>query len=196
MKKSLTLLSGLTMCISLTACSNNNSSNISSNESSPKTLVAYFSATGNTKRVADYIIDITSGDSFEIVPLNPYSSSDLDWTASGSRVNLEHNDESLRDIPLQSNSPENFSEYDVVFIGYPIWWGIAAWPINNFVKNNNFDGKTVIPFATSASSGIGDSDSLLKEMSSGGSWLDGHRFSSSTNKESVESWINSLNIKF
>ena len=157
-----------------------------------KTLVVYFSGSGNTKRVAEDIAAATGGTLFELVPVTPYTSADLSWTTSGSRVNREHDDESLRDIPLVTTTPENFDEYDTVFIGYPIWWGIAAWPVNNFVKNNDFTGKTVIPFATSASSGMGQSGTLLAEMAGTGNWQEGHRFSSGASKSTVEGWVNGL----
>lgn len=157
-----------------------------------KTLVVYFSGSGNTKRVAEDIAAATGGTLFELVPVTPYTSADLSWTTAGSRVNREHDDEALRDIPLVTTTPENFDEYDTVFIGYPIWWGIAAWPVNNFVKNNDFTGKTVIPFATSASSGMGQSGSLLAEMAGTGNWQEGHRFSSGASKSTVEEWVNGL----
>lgn len=157
-----------------------------------KTLVVYFSGSGNTKRVAEDIAAATGGTLFELVPVTPYTSADLSWTTAGSRVNREHDDETLRDIPLVTTTPENFDEYDTVFIGYPIWWGIAAWPVNNFVKNNDFTGKTVIPFATSASSGMGQSGSLLAGMAGTGNWQDGHRFSSGASKSTVEGWVNGL----
>lgn len=157
-----------------------------------KTLVVYFSGSGNTKRVAEDIAAATGGTLFELVPVTPYTSADLSWTTSGSRVNREHDDESLRDITLVTTTPENFDEYDTVFIGYPIWWGIAAWPVNNFVKNNDFTGKTVIPFATSASSGMGQSGTLLAEMAGTGNWQEGHRFSSGASKSTVEEWVNGL----
>lgn len=157
-----------------------------------KTLVVYFSGSGNTKRVAEDIAAATGGTLFELVPVTPYTSADLSWTTAGSRVNREHDDESLRDITLVTTTPENFDEYDTVFIGYPIWWGIAAWPVNNFVKNNDFTGKTVIPFATSASSGMGQSGSLLAEMAGTGNWQEGHRFSSGASKSTVEEWVNGL----
>ena len=157
-----------------------------------KTLVVYFSGSGNTKRVAEDIAAATGGTLFELVPVTPYTSADLSWTTAGSRVNREHDDESLRDIPLVTTTPENFDEYDTVFIGYPIWWGIAAWPVNNFVKNNDFAGKTVIPFATSASSGMGQSGTLLAEMAGTGNWQQGHRFSSGASKSDVEEWVNDL----
>ena len=158
-----------------------------------KTLVVYFSGSGNTKRVAGYIAESTGGDLFELVPSTPYTGADLSWTTAGSRVNREHDDESLRDVPLVSTAPENFDEYDTVFIGYPIWWGIAAWPVNNFVKNNDFNGKTVIPFATSASSGMGQSGTLLRDMAGTGNWQEGQRFSSGASQSAVEKWIKELN---
>ena len=157
-----------------------------------KTLVVYFSGSGNTKRVAEDIAAATGGTLFELVPVTPYTSADLSWTTAGSRVNREHDDEALRDIALVTTTPENFDEYDTVFIGYPIWWGIAAWPVNNFVKNNDFAGKTVIPFATSASSGMGQSGTLLAEMAGTGNWQQGHRFSSGASKSTVEEWVNGL----
>lgn len=157
-----------------------------------KTLVVYFSGSGNTKRVAEDIAAATGGTLFELVPVTPYTSADLSWTTAGSRVNREHDDEALRDIPLVTTTPESFDEYDTVFIGYPIWWGIAAWPVNNFVKNNDFTGKTVIPFATSASSGMGQSGTLLAEMAGTGNWQEGHRFSSGASKSDVEEWVNDL----
>lgn len=157
-----------------------------------KTLVVYFSGSGNTKRVAEDIAAATGGTLFELVPVTPYTSADLSWTTAGSRVNREHDDESLRDIPLVTTTPENFDEYDTVFIGYPIWWGIAAWPVNNFVKYNDFTGKTVIPFATSANSGMGQSGTLLAEMAGTGNWQEGHRFSSGASKSTVEEWVNGL----
>ncbi len=157
-----------------------------------KTLVVYFSGSGNTKRVAEDIAAATGGTLFELVPVTPYTNADLSWTTAGSRVNREHDDEALRDIPLVTTTPENFDEYDTVFIGYPIWWGIAAWPVNNFVKNNDFTGKTVIPFATSASSGMGQSGTLLAGMAGTGNWQEGHRFSSGASKSAVEDWVNGL----
>ena len=158
-------------------------------------LVVYYSASGNTERVAKEIADATGGDIFEIVPEEPYSDADLNWTVDGSRVNREHDDESLRDVPLTTTEVENWDDYDTVFIGYPIWWGSAAWPVNNFVKNNDFTGKTVIPFATSASSGMGESRKLLEEMAGTGNWQEGQRFSGGASESDVADWVNSLGIE-
>lgn len=159
-----------------------------------KVLVVYFSATNNTKRVAEYIKEATNGTLFELSPVKPYTSEDLNWNDSSSRVCKEHNDETLRDVELVSVSVENWSEYNVVFIGYPVWWGIAAWPVNGFVKSNDFSGKTVIPFATSASSGMGQSGSLLAAAAGTGNWLDGRRFSSNASESTVKNWVNQLDI--
>ena len=143
-----------------------------------KTLVVYYSASGNTERVAKDIAEAAGADLFEIVPTEVYTSDDLDWTNPDSRVSREHDDESLRDVPLTTTEVPDWDSYDTVFIGYPIWWGIAAWPVDTFVKNNDFTGKTVIPFATSSSSGIGQSGSLLADMAGTGEWQEGQRFSS------------------
>lgn len=159
-----------------------------------RTLVVYYSASGNTAAVAGYIADALGADTFELVPETPYSSDDFNWTVSGSRVNREHDDESLRDIALAADSVDNWDEYDTVFIGYPIWWAIAAWPVNNFVKNNDFTGKTVIPFCTSSSSGLGQSGELLAEMAGTGDWLDGQRFRSGASQSDVTDWVNSLGL--
>lgn len=159
-----------------------------------KTLVVYYSASGNTKRVAEDIAEAAGGDLFEIVPTEVYTSDDLNWTNSDSRVSREHDDESLRDVPLTTTEVENWDDYDTVFIGYPIWWGIAAWPVDNFVKNNNFSDKTVIPFATSSSSGMGQSGTLLEEMAGTGDWQDGQRFSSGASQSDVADWISGLDL--
>ncbi len=157
-----------------------------------KTLVVYYSASGNTGRVAQAIANTTGGDTFELIPVTPYTDEDLDWTADGSRVNQEHDDESLRDIALESTTVDNWAEYDTVYVGYPIWWGIAAWPVNSFIKNNDFTGKTVIPFCTSSSSGLGESGRLLADMAGTGDWQEGQRFQSSASEDEVAEWVNSL----
>ena len=158
------------------------------------TLVVYYSASGNTKRVAEDIAEAAGADLFEIVPTEIYTDDDLNWTNSGSRVSREHDDESLRDVPLTTTEVYDWDSYDTVFIGYPIWWGIAAWPVDNFVKANDFTGKTVIPFATSSSSGMGQSGSLLSEMAGTGNWQEGQRFSSGASDSDVQSWVNGLGL--
>ena len=159
-----------------------------------KTLVVYYSASGNTERVAKDIAEAADADLFEIVPTEVYTSDDLDWTNPDSRVSREHDDESLRDVPLTTTEVPDWDSYDTVFIGYPIWWGIAAWPVDTFVKNNDFTGKTVIPFATSSSSGMGQSGSLLADMAGTGEWQEGQRFSSGVSSDDVQSWVNGLGL--
>ena len=159
-----------------------------------KTLVVYYSASGNTERVAKDIAEAAGADLFEIVPTEVYTSEDLNWTNSDSRVSREHDDESLRDVPLTTTEVPDWDSCDTVFIGYPIWWGIAAWPVDTFVKNNDFTGKTVIPFATSSSSGMGQSGSLLADMAGTGEWQEGQRFSSGVSGDDVQSWVNGLGL--
>ena len=161
---------------------------------SGKILVVYYSASGTTKRVATAIADATGADLYEITPVEPYTSDDLNWTNSSSRISREHDDESLRDIALTEITPTDWDSYDTVLIGYPIWWGIAAWPVDNFVKGNDFTGKTVIPFCTSSSSGLGDSGNLLEEMAGTGDWQEGHRFSSGASDADAADWVASLNL--
>ena len=157
-------------------------------------LVVYYSATGNTEAVAGYIAEATGGDLFELEPAEPYNDADLNWTDETSRVTLEHEDESLRDVELVADTVDNWDSYDTVFIGYPIWWGIAAWPVDGFVEANDFTGKTVIPFCTSSSSGLGQSGELLAEMAGTGDWLEGQRFRSSASQEDVTEWVASLGL--
>ena len=114
----------------------------------------------------------------------------MDYTDDNSRVSREHDNPG--DVPLVSSTVDHWEEYDTVFIGYPIWWGIAAWPVDGFIKTNDFTGKTVIPFATSASSGLGESGRLLAEMAGEGIWLEGRRFSSGTDENEVIAWVESL----
>ncbi len=161
---------------------------------SGKTLVVYYSASGNTERVAKAAAEAAGADLFEIVPVEPYTSEDLNWTNDNSRVSREHNDESLRDVELTSTEVANWDSYDTVLIGYPIWWGIAAWPTDGFVKANDFTGKTVIPFCTAASSGIGQSGKLLADLAGTGDWQEGKRFASSASDEEVASWIGELGL--
>ena len=159
-----------------------------------KTLVVYYSATGNTEAVANYIADATGGDLFELEPVEPYTDEDLNYNDENSRVSQEYADESLRDVELVSTTVEGFDEYENIFVGYPIWWQVAAWPVNQFIENNDFTGKTVIPFCTSASSGIGDSGQLLEGMAGTGNWLEGQRFRSSVSEEDVVAWVDSLGL--
>ena len=170
------------------------SASVGGEDASGGTLVVYFSATGNTEEAAGYIADLTGGDLFELEPVEPYTSEDLNYSDDNSRVSLEYADESLREVELAADTVENWNDYDTVFIGYPIWWGIAAWPVDNFIEANDFTGKTVIPFCTSASSGLGQSGELLAEMAGTGDWLEGQRFSSRVSEADVEEWLSTLGL--
>lgn len=157
-------------------------------------LVVYYSASNNTEAVAGYIASELNADKFEIVPAAPYTSADLNWSDANSRVNREHENTALRNVELASSTVENWDSYDTVFIGYPIWWAIAAWPTDSFVKANDFTGKTVIPFCTSSSSGLGESGELLAELAGTGNWLEGQRFRSGASEAEVQEWVRSLNL--
>lgn len=212
------LLAGA-MALSLAACGSNSSSAENQTASQPQeetappadtaapeasgdqdaasggnVLVVYYSASGHTETVANYIAQATGGDLFEITPAEPYTDDDLNWSDENSRVSREHEDESLRDVELTTTEVENWDSYDTVFIGYPIWWGIAAWPVDGFVEANDFTGKTVIPFCTSSSSGLGQSGELLAELAGTGDWQDGERFRSSASQEDVNEWVDSLDL--
>ena len=176
------------------AGSGTDASGTESGAGSGSVLVVYYSATGNTETVAGHIAQATGGDIFEITPVQPYTDDDLNWSDSDSRVTREHEDESLRDVELTTTQVENWDSYDTVFLGYPIWWGIAAWPVDGFVEANDFTGKTVIPFCTSSSSGLGQSGELLAELAGTGDWQDGERFRSSASQEDVNQWVDSLGL--
>ena len=211
MKKFLTVLMSLSLVFGLAACSNGTTAGTSdssgpesaavstaeedaaSTGQSGSTLVVYFSATGNTEQAANYIAQVTGGDLFELVPTQPYTSDDLNWTDDNSRVVREHDNPDQRNVELEQDTVENWDAYDTVYIGYPIWWGIAAWPVDTFVQANDFTGKTVIPFCTSSSSGLGDSGRLLADLAGTGDWQQGQRFSSRVTLEEVQSWIDSMN---
>ncbi len=211
MKKALCVLLCLALSFSFAACQNKKSDNSSESAisssgeaklTSSKTntepdkniLVAYYSATGSTKAVANIIAETLGADIFEITPVDPYTSEDLNWNDEGSRVSVEHNEESKRTVPLVKAVPDNWEKYDTVYIGYPIWWGIAAWPVNGFVSANDFTAKTVIPFCTSASSGFGESGRQLSKITGTGNWLGGKRFSSNASEKEVTEWLESLAV--
>lgn len=177
---------------------NNNSTNetTGNNENSSgnlgRVLVVYYSAQNHTEAVAQQIAENLNADIFEIQQVDEYSNADLNWTDDNSRVSREYADESLRNVELVSTTVENWDDYGTVLIGYPIWWGIAAWPVDTFVKANDFNGKTVIPFCTSSSSGLGRSGELLAEEANGGNWLEGHRFRSNPSDSDIQNWTDSL----
>ena len=157
-------------------------------------LVVYFSATGNTEAAANYIAEATGADVFVLEPVEPYTDEDLNWTDENSRVVYEHDNPDDRAVALVADTVENWDQYDTVFIGYPIWWGIAAWPVDTFVAANDFTGKTVIPFCTSSSSGLGQSGDLLAELAGTGNWLEGQRFRGSTSEAEIQTWLDSLEL--
>lgn len=188
------------LCGIITVGENTESKPIATPEPTPepatgKTLVVYYSATGTTERVANYIANAANADIFELEPVNPYTNEDLNYGNNSSRVVYEHEHPEAQDIPLVSTSIPDWSSYDTVFIGYPIWWHAAAWPVNRFITENDFTGKTVIPFSTSASSGeIGGE--ALAEMTETGNWQEGRGFrsSESRNETLIKNWIDSLGI--
>ena len=159
-----------------------------------KVLVVYYSASGNTARVANDIAEAAGADVFEIIPVEPYTSDDLNWTNQSSRVSVEHDNPDARTVALASTEVPDWDSYTTVFIGYPIWWGIAAWPVDGFVSANDFTGKTVIPFATSSSSGMGESGTLLAQLAGTGDWQSGQRFSSGASASDVQAWVSRLDL--
>ena len=173
----------------------NNSTNIEEKttmDKNSKAIVIYFSAQNHTKNVATKIAAEMNADVFEIEPVETYTEEDLSWTSSDSRVSREHNDVSLQNVTLKSVSVPNWDEYETVFLGYPIWWGGSAWPVDSFVKQIDFSNKTIIPFCTSHSSGLGTSDTDLKAKATGGNWQPGHCFSQDAADAEINDWIKSL----
>ncbi|MBD5560775.1 MAG: flavodoxin [Clostridia bacterium] len=173
----------------LTACSLNGAP-----EEGPNVLVAYYSASGNTRRVAENIAEATGGDTFEIVPQEPYTEEDLAWQGGDSRVLREHESPELQNVPLANDVVPDWDSYDVVFIGYPIWWGEAAWPAATFASSQDFSGKTVVAFCTSSSSGIGMSWTELAERAGTGEWKLEKRFPSDVDTATVRDWVKSLEL--
>ena len=156
-------------------------------------LVACFSATGNTRGVADTIAQHLGADTFEIAPAEPYIAEDLDYNNADSRTSREREDLDRR-VELVQVTPEDFDAYDIVFVGYPIWWGDASWVVDGFVSGNDFSGKTVVPFCTSGGSGMGQSGDNLAEMAGTGDWLPGARFSASASPAEVTAWVDGLGL--
>ncbi len=170
---------------------NSNGSNEKPNETSEhKILVAYFSATNTTKRIAELIQEEVEGTLFEIVPVVSYTSADLNYNNSNSRTSLENQDDSIR--PEIKGMVENMDQYDVVYIGYPIWFGKAPKPVYTFFESYDFSGKTIIPFCTSGSSSIGSSATYLEKLTKSSTWLSGTRFSSTATQSTIASWIKGL----
>ena len=157
-----------------------------------KKLVAYFSASGTTASVAKTLAEAADAGLYEIVPETPYTSNDLNYNDSSSRSSQEMNDSDAR--PAISGSVEDMEQYDVIFLGYPIWHGQAPKIISTFLESYDLSGKTIVPFCTSASSGLGSSAANLHSLASNATWLDGQRFSGSAARPAVETWVNGLNL--
>ena len=209
MKKTLMLLLSLLMILSLAACGSaeqpsaeqNAAEDVETSAAQPeatdaleqanvKVLVAYFSATNTTATVADHLADGLQADLYRIIPEEPYTDADLDYNDNNSRSTLEMNDPAAR--PAISGSVENMDQYDIVFIGYPIWWGDAPRIVSTFVESYDFSGKTIVPFCTSGGSGISASAANLEQLTSGADWLDGQRLYGSDSQETIMEWVNSL----
>ena len=220
MKKAIAILLSLTMILGLTACGNSasktkqpstedtfveskadtesveTSTNMENTDNQDaqehKILVAYFSATGTTKGVAEHIANGLNADIYEIVPEEAYTDADLDYNDNNSRTTIEMNDPDAR--PAISGSVENMEQYDIIFVGYPIWWGEAPRIVSTFMESYDFSGKTIVPFCTSGGSGIGSSASNLERLTSGATWLDGRRLNGSDSQDTVMEWVNSLDL--
>lgn len=220
MKKAIVILLSLTMILGLTACGNSasktkqpstedtfveskadtesaeTSTNMENTDNQDaqehKILVAYFSATGTTKGVAEHIANGLNADIYEIVPEEAYTDADLDYNDNNSRTTIEMNDADAR--PAISGSVENMEQYDIIFVGYPIWWGEAPRIVSTFMESYDFSGKTIVPFCTSGGSGIGSSASNLERLTSGATWLDGRRLNGSDSQDTVMEWVNSLDL--
>lgn len=153
-----------------------------------QTLVVYYSATGVTQGVAEQIAKSTGGDLWRLEPVTPYTDADLSYTDPSSRVMREHESHNTH-TELSNPTPDNWAEYDTVFVGAPIWWYAASWVINDFLTKNDFGTKTVVPFVTSASSPLADSDKKMQSLATGGNWRDGQRFGYGTSQESVDAFV-------
>ena len=220
MKKTIAILLSLVMILGLAACGNSasqteqpstedtsveskadtnsaeNSTDMENTDNQDvqdhKVLVAYFSATGTTKGVAEHIANGLNADIYEIVPEDPYTDADLNYNDNNSRTTIEMNDPNAR--PAISGSVENMEQYDIIFVGYPIWWGEAPRIVSTFMESYDFSGKTIVPFCTSGGSGIGSSASNLERLTSGATWLDGRRLNGSDSQDTVMEWVNGLDL--
>ncbi len=158
-------------------------------ESNQKILVAYFSATGTTARAAEKVAEVVDGELYAIVPAQPYTDADLDWHDRRSRSSVEMNDPEAR--PAIKDSKVNIADYDVVFIGYPIWWNLAPRIINTFIESHDLKGKTVIPFATSGGSTLAGSAAALKKTYPALNWKEG-RLLKRADEKSIRAWLDKL----
>lgn len=155
-----------------------------------KKLVAYFSASGVTAKVAKTLASAIGADLHEILPVQKYTSADLDWTNTKSRSSVEMNDKSFR--PAIANQVENMEQYDVIYVGFPIWWYVAPTIINTFLESYNLEGKVIVPFVTSGSSGMGGTNADLKDSCKGAELKEGRRFSSNARAEELKAWAEKI----
>ena len=163
-------------------------------EQATKVLVAYFSATNTTQGIAEHIANGLNADIYEIVPEEPYTDADLNYNDNNSRTTIEMNDPDAR--PAITGSVEDMEQYDIVFIGYPIWWGEAPRIVSTFVESYDFSGKTIVPFCTSGGSGVGSSATNLEQLTDGADWLPGKRLNGSDSQDTVMEWVNGLGLDF
>ncbi|EOS31611.1 hypothetical protein C807_01477 [Lachnospiraceae bacterium 28-4] len=163
-------------------------------EQATKVLVTYFSATNTTQGIAEHIANGLNGDIYEIVPEEPYTDADLNYNDNNSRTTIEMNDPDAR--PAITGSVEDMEQYDIVFIGYPIWWGEAPRIVSTFVESYDFSGKTIVPFCTSGGSGVGSSATNLEQLTDGADWLPGKRLNGSDSQDTVMEWVNGLGLDF
>lgn len=177
----------------VSAETNNSNESSDQTETGKKILVVCFSATGNTKAVSEKIVEVTGADYFEIIPTEPYSESDLNYSDDGCRANREQQDETAR--PSISGNIENIEQYEVVLIGHPIWWGMEPRIMDTFMESYDFSGKTLANFCTSGGSGINTSTENLKALSTEANWLDGKRFSGRADTDEIQTWIDSLGLQ-
>lgn len=203
------LTAGITAGIILSGCSSsaseNNTSDVSAKSTekadtsdtqlSDKPIIIYFSATGNTKNIADMIADYTGGEEYEVQPSDPYTDDDLNYSDESSRVVQEYENPDQQDVTFGDIDIPDWDKTDIVFVGYPIWWQDASWVMKSFVKKVDFTGKTVIPFWTSSSSQAEDSGKNLGVTAGTGNWEAGQRFSGSASQEDVDSWVDSLQLQ-
>ena len=157
-----------------------------------KVLVAYFSASGVTAKVAEKLAEAAGADLYEIKTDKPYTRADLDWTDKKSRSTVEMNDPAFR--PAIAGKLPDLGQYDIVFVGYPIWWYVAPTIINTFLESGNYEGKTVIPFATSGGSGMGETNARLLPSCPGATLLPGKMLNGIQTIDSLKSWMESLNL--
>ena len=158
-----------------------------------KKLVAFFSASGTTRKIAKTLAEVIGADSYEIKPDTPYKGSDLNWNNSQSRSSVEMNDKTSR--PALADKNANIADYDVIYLGFPIWWYVAPHIINTFLESYDFTGKTIVVFATSGGSGMGNTLAELKPSASNvAKWIEGKVFNGRTSKDDLSAWANSLNV--